>query len=244
MTKTYNDLHKHERDDLLCFDEAEHRYTCNGCELESVTTVVENCFEKFDAEYWAGRKAHQLGKTTQEILDEWEAKACQARDLGTMMHDKIEKYYLGIESDSDDTFDLFLQFASDYELCPYRTEWRIYYEEYGIAGTLDFLEYRDGRFVIYDWKRSTKLITKGVVEQFSRFGKKALSPIEHIDDSTFYHYALQVSIYRYILEKKYDIIVSEGHLAVFHPDNGCYHLIEIPYLRDEVETVLACRKKE
>lgn len=242
MTTTYNDRHKHERDDMLCFDEIEHRYSCGGRELESVTTIVENCFEKFDAEYWADRKARQLGRTTQEILDEWEAKACQARDLGTLMHDKIEKYYLGIESDSDDTFDLFLRFALDYELCPYRTEWRIFYEEYGIAGTLDFLECRDGRFVIYDWKRSTKLINNGVVERSSRFGKKALSPIKHIDDSTFYHYALQVSIYRYILEKKYDIVVSEGHLAVFHPDNKRYYLIDIPYLRDEVEAILAYRQ--
>ena len=128
---TYNDRHKHERDDLLHFDEAEHKYTCNGKQLESVTTVVENCFKKFDADYWAERKASQLGITPEELKAEWEAKAQQARDLGTMMHDKIEKYYLGIESESDETFDMFLQFAAEHELCPYRTEWRIYYEEYG-----------------------------------------------------------------------------------------------------------------
>ena len=239
---TYNDRHKHERDDLLHFDEAEHKYTCNGKQLESVTTVVENCFKKFDADYWAERKASQLGKTAEEIKKEWDEKAQQARDLGTMMHDKIEKYYLDIESESDETFDLFLQFAAEHELCPYRTEWRIYYEEYGIAGTLDFLECRDGKYVIYDWKRSTKLVKDGVVEKESRFGQNALAPIGNISDSTYNHYALQVSFYRYILEKKYGIEVSAGRLAVFHPDNGCYHLIDIPYLRDEVEKILATRK--
>ena len=239
---TYNDRHKHERDDLLHFDEAEHKYTCNGKQLESVTTVVENCFKKFDADYWAERKASQLGITPEELKAEWEAKAQQARDLGTMMHDKIEKYYLGIESESDETFDLFLQFAAEHKLNPYRTEWRIYYEEYGIAGTLDFLEYSDGKFTIYDWKRSTKLVYNGVVEKESRFGQNALAPIGNISDSTYNHYALQVSFYRYILEKKYGIEVSAGRLAVFHPDNGCYHLIDIPYLRDEVEKILATRK--
>lgn len=239
---TYNELHKHERDDLLCFDELEHLYTCNGKQLESVTTVVENCFNKFDADYWAERKASQLGITPEEIKAEWEAKAQQARDLGTMMHDKIEKYYLGIESESDETFDMFLQFAAEHKLNPYRTEWRIYYEEYGIAGTLDFLEYSDGKFTIYDWKRSTKLVCNGAVEKESRFRQFALPPIGHISDSTFYHYALQVSFYRYILEKKYGIVVSAGRLAVFHPDNGRYYLIDIPYLRNEVEAILATRK--
>lgn len=239
---TYNELHKHERDDLLCFDELEHLYTCNGKQLESVTTVVENCFNKFDADYWAERKASQLGITPEEIKAEWEAKAQQARDLGTMMHDKIEKYYLGIESESDETFDMFLQFAAEHKLNPYRTEWRIYYEEYDLAGTLDFLEYSDGKFTIYDWKRSTKLVCNGVIEKESRFRQFALPPIGHISDSTFYHYALQVSFYRYILEKKYGIVVSAGRLAVFHPDNGRYYLIDIPYLRNEVEAILATRK--
>lgn len=241
---TYNDRHKHERDDLLHFDEAEHKYTCNGKELESVTTVVENCFKKCEVDLWAARKARQLGKTAEEIKKEWDEKAQQARDLGTTMHDKIEKYYLGIgsESESDETFDLFLQFAAEHKLNPYRTEWRIYYEEYGIAGTLDFLEYSDGKYVIYDWKRSTKLVKDGVVEKESRFGQNALPPIGNISDSTYNHYALQVSFYRYILEKKYGIVVSAGRLAVFHPDNGGYHLIDIPYLRNEVEKVLATRK--
>lgn len=237
----YNELNAHERDSLLCFDEANHIYTCNGNQMESVTTVVENCFPKFDAEYWAAKKAKQQGCTAEKILKQWEQNAVQARNLGTMMHDKIEKYYMGIESENDATFDLFLAFAKDHKLNPYRTEWRIFYEEYGIAGTLDFLECSDGRFVIYDWKRSTKLINKGQVEQYSRFRKKALEPVSHLDDTSFYHYALQVSFYRYILEQKYDINVSEGKLAVFHPDNGKYYLIDIPYLREEVIAVLESR---
>lgn len=238
-----NELNAHERDSLLEFDEANHRYTCGGRELESVTTLVENCFEKFDADYWAERKAREAGCTAEEIKAGWEAIAVKARDLGTAMHDKIEKYYMGIESESDETFDMFLEFAGEHCLNPYRTEWRIFYEEYGIAGTLDFLECRDGRYVIYDWKRSTKLINKGRVERSSRYRKNALAPISHVDDTTFYHYALQVSFYRYILEQKYDITVSESRLAVFHPDNGRYYLIDIPYMRDEVRAILSTRSR-
>mgnify|MGYP002518283596 CR=1 FL=1 len=101
----------------------------------------------------------------------------------------------------------FLQFSKDHTLHPYRTEWRIYFEEYGVAGTLDFLEYQNGVFTIYDWKRSEKLVQNGTIERESRWGNKALAPVSHLSDTTYYHYALQVSMYRYILEQKYDIHV-------------------------------------
>lgn len=238
MTTDYNDLNSHLRDSLIHFNEEEHKYSVNGKELTSVTTLIEECFPKFDADYWAARKAPQLGTTPELLKAQWEAKAQHACELGTAMHDKIEKYYMGITSQSDETFDLFLQFAKDHTLHPYRTEWRIFYEEYGIAGTLDFLEYQNGTFTIYDWKRSEKLIKNGIVEIENPWHKTALPPVSHLADTTYYHYALQVSMYRYILEKKYDIIVSKNRLAVFHPNNHRYHLIDLPYLRNEVETIL------
>lgn len=237
MPHNYNSRNAHHRDGILKFDEVQHKYTLNGKEMISVTTLVEQCFEQFDADYWAARKAPQMGITPEELKTKWEANAQQARDLGTAMHDKIEKYYMGITSESDETFSLFLNFASQHTLHPYRTEWRIYDEEYGVAGTLDFLEYQNGIFTIYDWKRSEKLIKNGCVEKESPFRKKALCPISHISDTTYFHYALQVSIYRYILEKNYGINVSQNRLAVFHPKNGRYHLIDLPYLKDEVITI-------
>ena len=107
---TYNDRHKHERDDLLHFDELEHLYTCNGKQLESVTTVVENCFKKFDADYWAAKKAPSMGMTPEELKAIWDRKGEEARNLGTMMHAKIERHYLGFSNETDETYRLFEQF--------------------------------------------------------------------------------------------------------------------------------------
>lgn len=238
MTQDYNKTNAHKRDSLIHFNEEAHKYSINGKELISVTTLIEDCFPKFDADYWAAKKAAQLGTTAEALKAQWAAKAQLACELGTAMHDKIEKYYMGINSESDETFDLFLQFAKEHTLHPYRTEWRIYFEEYGVAGTLDFLEYQNGVFTIYDWKRSEKLVQNGTIERESRWGNKALAPVSHLSDTTYYHYALQVSMYRYILEQKYDIHVSQNRLAVFHPNNGRYHLIDIPYLREEVKAIL------
>lgn len=100
------------------------------------------------------------------------------------------------------------------------------------------MNYENGVFTIYDWKRSNKVIASGRPEKISRYGKRALRPISHIPDTTYWHYALQVSIYRYILETKYGINVQDGHLAVFHPDYDTPYLVDVPYLRDEVVAVL------
>ena len=127
----------------------------------------------------------------------------------------------------------------------YRTEWAIFDEESRVAGTLDFLDYQNGKFSIYDWKRSNKVVDRnGTPEKANRWGDHAYAPIAHIVDTTFWHYALQVSIYRYILEKNYGIQVSDNHLAVFHPDYDRPHVVDTPYLKDEVISVLNKRKSE
>lgn len=234
----YNSINAHERDRMISFDAANHLYTSGNITFKSVTTLVDECFEKFDADYWAERAARKQGLTPSVIKAQWESKAERARNLGTIMHNKIERYYLGEEPESDETFRLFEQFANDVKLSPYRTEWAIFDEESRIAGTLDFLHFANGDYVIYDWKRSDKIIDNGTPVKTNRYNKTALSPISHIPDTTYWHYALQISIYRYILEKNYDINVKSGHLVVLHPSNPTYYVVNVPYLRDEVETLL------
>ncbi|MCM1137460.1 MAG: PD-(D/E)XK nuclease-like domain-containing protein [Muribaculum sp.] len=237
----YNELNSHPRDGHLEFDPKSHTYHLGAQQLKSVTTLVEECFPQFDAIYWAHRKAPQEGVSPEELMARWERDAQRARDLGTIMHDKIEHYYLGDDvGDDTDAYRLFRCFASNNRLYPYRTEWRIYYEEYGVAGTLDFLERTlDGTFNIWDWKRSRKLINRnGMIETISPFRKTAHHPISHIPDCSYYHYALQVSVYRYILEQKYGITINKMRLGVFHPSYSGYYIVDLPYLRNEVVEIL------
>lgn len=234
----YNQINQHERDSRIHFDEASHTYTVGGRVFKSVTTLIGECFEKFDADYWAAKKAPSMGMTPEELKALWERRGEEARDLGTMMHAKIERYYLGDPNESDDTYCLFEQFAGQYHLTPYRTEWTIYDEESGIAGTLDFLNLRDGVFTIFDWKRSNKILVGGTPDTTNRWGKHALDPIAHVPDTIYWHYALQLSIYRYILEKNYGIQVSGSKLGIFHPDNGRPYVVDVPYMRREAMSLL------
>lgn len=242
----YNAAHVHERDGRISFEPGEHKYVVDGTiACESVTELVGNCFEKFDADYWAERKATPT-VTAEQIKAQWERKGEIARILGTQLHDRIEHHYLGYVPDdealAEPGFRHFLRFAERHKLHPYRSEWPIFMEEYGLAGTLDFLTFDGEKYEIYDWKRSTKVVDNYGTLRTDSFGKRALAPIDSLPDTTYHHYALQLSFYRYILAQKYGIEVSACHLGVFHPDLPDYYLVDVPYLLDEVKAILATRR--
>jgi len=239
----YNKRNNHIRDQYLFFDDKLHRYTYNGDVLQSVTNFVENCFPMFDVEYHAKGVAARQGKPTQEIIAMWERKGQESRERGTEMHNKIEKYYQGISSPEDETFRLFKMFASKVILKPYRTEWAVFDEEFKIAGTIDFVDYQNGKYTIFDWKRSDKLVANEMPIKASIYKSKGLYPLEHLEDCPYYHYALQLSLYKFILEKNYNIRVEDLRLGVFHPSYNKPYVLKIPYLGKEVNALMALRSE-
>lgn len=240
----FNIRNRHWRDRNVSFREADHVYIVDSTPLDSVTTVVKNCFPEFDAEFHAKRKAEALGITKEAVLEMWDKKGRESREQGTVMHKKIESFYLGKEPSTDETFELFKIFADKIALKPYRTEWAVYDWEQKIAGTIDFVDYQNGEYIIYDWKRSDKLIAKnGLPIKNSLYGEKALPPIENLDDSPYYHYTLQLSLYKYILEKNYGITVSKLRLGIFHPSYNKPYVLEMPYLQNEIDTLFGLRSE-
>lgn len=248
----YNLLNAHVRDRRLHFDAGDHTYSVDAADgsgtiqCESVTTIVDSLFEKFDADYWAARKATPE-KTAEMLKTEWEENARRASELGSQLHDRVERHYLGEEPEPDalcdPAFRNFLAFNRAWELVPFRSEWRIFSEKFRVAGTLDFLERRNGVFNLWDWKRSSKVVNafgQPLADGFR--GKCGTSRhIAHIPDTSYWHYALQLSLYRYILECEYDIRVRKAMLGIFHP---CYDrpwVAEVPYLRDEAIAILNSR---
>lgn len=245
---TCNDLNRHERDCRLAFYPETHKYILDGVEeLESVTTLVENSFCKFDAEYWATKKSFGREEEKQRLLDLWERRGREARELGTLMHDRIERHYLGetlgAEVAGDPTFARFATFARHYHLKPYRTEWRIFSRRYAVAGTLDFLEYDGSKFTIYDWKRSNKVVDASGNICMNSYKRTGFAPLDNLPDTVYIHYAMQISIYRFILAEHYGIDVAEAYLGVFHPDLPVPFRVGLPYLRNEVIKLLSPRQK-
>ena len=76
---------------FLYFEENGHRYTDNGGnEYISVTTIIGNYVPKFDAKYWAHKKAKEQGVSEKEIIKQWNKIKDEACERGTETHNNIE----------------------------------------------------------------------------------------------------------------------------------------------------------
>lgn len=253
--KTYTNLNQstdlYPQDALISFDPAEHIYLYRGQEIASVSTLVARFFPEFNPIDHAGRVAQREGCSTIEILERWDAAGAESREVGTFMHEQIERilnsgtpqmntpfHYDGqyIKIDKDVSIEKELQFFKsfriDNRLQPYRTEWRIFDEQYNIAGTIDLLCKHGNTFEIYDWKRSRKAQPDELIYHYG------INGLESIPDIAFYHYALQQNLYKYILETNYGIKISKMHIVILHPDYDEYLEFEIPLMDREVKIML------
>ena len=84
---------------------------------------------------------------------------------------------------------------------------------------------------MYDWKRS-KLMKK------QKNYRRGMYQLSHIDDANYWYYALQLNMYKYILEKNYIQAISSLYLVRLHPDQQDYEVIRIPDLTSEVNLML------
>ncbi len=261
--KDYNQRNQHERDKLLTFEPIEHIYYYGSQPLRSVSQVVSSFFEDFDSNYWSAHIARKTGRSQADILAEWEEKGARSRDAGTFMHEQIERHFLGLAIESDFTFShkticeqmsidrelsYFLSLCQKEELLregiPYRTEWRIFDEELGIAGTIDCLMRRsDGSYVMVDWKRSEKIgkeTSLGLVAQTKDpWNKKGVGPLSHIHDTSYNRYCLQQNLYAHILRRRYGIEVCAMYLAVISPNYQRAYLIPVVDMGREVASIQA-----
>lgn len=76
---------------FLYFDEGPHKYTdSNNNEYISVTTIIGNYVPKFNAKYWAHKKAKEQGVSEKEILKQWEKIKTEACSRGNVTHNGLE----------------------------------------------------------------------------------------------------------------------------------------------------------
>ena len=249
----------HVRDIGVSLEESTHLYNINGdFKYMSVTTWNNRHYEKFDADKiidkmmasknWINSKYY--GQTSNEIKDSWSASALSAAALGTKLHYDIECFYNSntlSNTLSNDFIDkdhvYFMNFYNaNKQLKPYRTEWIVYHEDVKIAGSIDMIfENGDGSLDICDWKRCKEIVkTNG-------FNKWATTEcINHLPDTNYWHYALQLNIYKRIIEDKYGKTVRNLYLVCLHPDNknGDYQKIVIPVLKDEIDELFVERLAE
>lgn len=236
---------KHQRDENITFEESNHSYTILtdlNSKYKSTTTWVGTHFKKFDADAVIKRmrdtgsyKEKYEGMTDKEIKLKWENSGKQQSLNGTKMHNMIENFMNDILPNQEEIqcnieWNYFQNYLKDHQfpkkLIPYRTEWFIYNEDIKICGSIDIAyECEDGTIAIYDWKRVSDI-------RYDSYGNvTAITEcICDMPDTNFWHYSLQLNMYKYILETKYNKKVSDMALVVLHPSNDDWVLVPIPDL--------------
>ena len=261
-------LYPHPRDKRITFDEPTHIYTIETIDessgekiydsgFTSVTTWVHSHFNDFNSDKvitnmmsssnWPNNKYY--GMTRQQIKDAWEKNRDESARAGTLMHYDIECYYNN-EDVSNDSIEY--KYFKDFEeartqpggfgenLIPYRTEWMVFDKELRLSGSVDMIYENkdDGTLQIYDWKRSKEI-------KKINFWKSAKTEcINHLPDGNYWHYSLQLNIYKAILERNYGKKVTDLYLVVLHPNNNTYKRIKVPILKQEIDDLFEHRKNE
>ena len=262
MNNLLKDRNEHNRDKDIVFDSETHKYIINNDgKYTSVTTWVHSNFEAFNSDEvidkmmkgsnWS--KSKYFGKTKEEIAQEWFENGKESSNLGVDLHYHIE-LFMNQETGKDKpthndlleayykhplVFDAFVEncpiewgyfidFVKYYpNFVPYRSEWMVYHDNIKICGTIDMVyENDDGTLNIYDWKRC-KSITK------YSYGKNSINPkMSNIPDCNYFHYLLQLNLYKFILETKYGKTVRACYLVKLHPNNRTktFELLGLPKL--------------
>ena len=192
-------------------------------------------------------KSKYFGKTAAEIKKGWNDNGALASGSGTAVHLAIEQFLHGhpelIKSDVLETkeWKYFTNFWNDVsgDLVPYRSEWEVWSDEHKLAGQIDMVFYRksDNSYVIYDWKRSKEIKMDNTFKNDST----GYGPVEHLPNANYWHYTLQLNVYRWFLETFYNLKISDMYLVIVHPDNNNYRRMRLNRMEEEVNEMVAAR---
>lgn len=256
----------------------EHKYVSidvsENIKWTSVTSVISDYKEHFNADLIAekssrNKKSKWYGMSVEDIKNAWKAESDRAITLGTWYHNQRESDVLGCSTINREGLDL--KIVKSVEVDGIKTapnqkldngiypEHFVYLKSAGICGQSDRVEVVNGRVDIYDYK-TNKEIKKESYKNWEGISKKMLHPVSHLDDCNYNHYALQLSLYMYII-LKHNPKLKAGKLILDHvifEDDGLdkkgnkIHRLdleghpiiknidryELPYLKTEVISII------
>jgi len=227
-------------DQTISLEEPGHRYNLkeeSDFQFNSVTTVIGNYFEPFKKHEIANKlvitSPKYMGMNSSDLIANWDA----ARDYGTKVHNEIELFFnKDIKPEEIESFAA-IEWLKKYEKNPeikIYPEVIVYSKELKIAGSIDILIHNQSNnyYEIIDWKTS-KSIDK------SSFGGKmgTHSITNHLMDCKYVHYSIQLSFYRYLLEKYYGLKIQNQLIAHLKGNSCTMHTAN--YYQKEVLNIIS-----
>jgi len=242
---------------LTYFDEP-HEYYVGKQKFVSVTTLIHKYVEEFDEDKWSKIKADEYKLKQREIIRAWKFINRKGTMKGSIIHDYAENLFLNkvfkypieeiiaefgfdpIKQEYDITKKHVHDFYNDCfgKLIPVKTELVVYDPESMIAGMIDMLFYnvRKKEYQLWDWKTN-----KAFSRESDRYMLDELFTIQDCDMNT---YSLQLSLYKYIIEKTTSIKLGDSHIVWFSHNNEKYEIIKTNDMSYFVELIVNKRINE
>lgn len=186
----------------LTFDSQRHLYYWKGIRVPySVSGIVNMFYEKFNADKMSIGSARKqtletgIRVTPHELRHKWQTINQRACDLGTSVHDFMEKF-TGMESPRCPQEEAGIKYIRDLGgkyIISFR-ELRAYSRKYNYAGTMDIPLQVIGKdeYIIDDYK------TNGDLFKAYDYLKP---PFEYLESSAYNKYQIQLSLYQIMLEE-------------------------------------------
>lgn len=245
----------------ITFVERTHKYFIEGAPSGSVsvTGFINKLKPKFDVDKWASIKAKKLGISVDEMKFIWSEKNLFSTTLGTCFHKIAESVYTGARysvnrdelrrSLGDNLYDdlktilpVFVdQFKDFYKntkdtLIPVHNELIVGdLHNTRVCGTMDMLVYNtsSSQYEIYDFK-TNKDITYN-----SAYKERYNTPLDDLDVCEFNTYSLQLSFYKYIIEKYTNLKIGALFIVWFDRVKNKPEIIKTKNLSGCIETLLS-----
>lgn len=233
----------------ITFEEKNHKYwsIINNEEITYIsgTTFIHKFIPEFDEMRVSSMVAKKRGVSQQEILDEWHKKRDESCYFGTKVHETAEDVLNNRPFrntpktlQEEIVFKKAKSFATKFktDLNILGVEQIIFDDKLKIAGTIDLLakSKKDGSIIIIDWKTNSEIKTQNNFE-------KCLFPINHLDNCNLFHYALQLSLYQFLLVYAgYYPKDTKFRRALIHINETEGKIIEVPDLTSEIKDMIIC----
>jgi hypothetical protein len=238
------------------FYEDGHYYTYKNKPIGiSATRLIEEYANDFNEQEIAEKVAIRDSKTIQEVLDEWKYKNEFACNKGSTCHNYTQSLWSGsiyadlLFDESKEYIDAITKiknqannFYNDYKdkLEHIADEYIIGSSEYDFASAIDhlFLNKLTGGIVLVDYKTNSYLTGHNK----KAYSKSMKVPLNNLNDDSLNHYYIQLSMYKFIVEKYTNLKIEDMFIVYMSENIDNYEIIEIPYLKNEVEKILENRR--
>ena len=232
---------KKSLDGLVSFYEDGHKYVvCStGESLISASQLIKKFSNKFDPDKSILKRcAVREGIPPDELAARWDKKREDSATYGTAVHAELEHFINHRVIRKSDYSDIVEDFSKIKFAGELKSEMLLHSISDGIAGMTDLVCFKDGDTCsIADFKTS-EAIKKNAFFGRGRPQQMMLPPLSHYPDSNYWHFALQISTYAYLLDLQGYWIRD---LAIFwiNPKSRELERITVDYLRGDVKRMLA-----